>query len=645
MDIYILKSSACLAIFMIFYKLILEKESIHHFKRFYLLAALLVSIAIPFITFTSYLEAAPIITTVSSFSSESAVTAPEVAPTFSDYLPTILWSIYFLGVVIFAGRFANNLNQLIKRIKQNPKYKNHGFVHVLMTDLVYPHTFLQFIFLNKTKYETHDIPSEVLLHEETHAKQKHALDILFIEILQIIFWFNPLLYFIKKDIKLNHEFLADQAVLNTGTDTKTYQHILLAFSVSTNMEDAQTHHLANAINYSLIKKRFTVMKSHTSTTVKWVKGLIILPLLAVLIYSFSSIKEVYAPAEPEIVNSNQKGVSKEQIAEYNRLATLTTTQITNQGFVKHKDVERLKYLYSLMTVAQKEKAAAFPDFSKLPPPPPIPANATPEQKAKYKNVHEDYNQKHKVKKGETGNIPPPPAPPIPPAPIAPPAPPAPGNLTPPPPAPPKPMTGTEENPWGISVGTDVKHESLRSNLGTPENPTISLSSDPIKEESDKNKNPWSITTVAKITLVGNGNKSDSVPPKTPPAPPEHMKQLSEQGASFSYNYKKITSKEAIKLTEENFNLRIHVSDDAESKKPVVKISDQKHAKTSVTNNTMAGDTAYNFVKKLQDKVTYFYNGKKTSYTDILKITKKEPHINVSTNINGDQGTVHFTSVK
>tara|TARA_R110002012_G_scaffold312248_1_gene522700 strand:- start:268752 stop:271196 length:2445 start_codon:yes stop_codon:yes gene_type:complete len=538
---------------MLFYKLVLERENIHHFKRFFLLAALLVSIGIPIITFTTFIEAAPIINAVVFSNSESVAITAEIAPTFSNYLSTILWSIYFLGVMIFLGRFTINLFQLIKRIKQNPKYIKGNLVHVLITDLVYPHTFLKYIFLNKTKYETHDIPKEVMLHEETHAKQKHALDILFIELMQIIFWFNPLLYFIKKDIKLNHEFLADQAVLEQGTDTKTYQHILLAFSASGNKEDAQTHHLANAINYSLIKKRFTVMKSHTSNTVKWVKGLIILPVLAVLIYSFSSKNEVYQPAEPNtffsetpqellpientseadklvgatkdklkhlnantikykknsdnnLIINNQKGASKEQIAEYNKLAKYYNSQSKDQYVLKMKDMERIQYLYSLMTEAQKKVVEPLPNFppppppsaqnmSKTqqkeydemstkarngenysykytdkdgkvvnvtmdknnttfppPPPPPVPANATPEQKAKYKDVsseyykkykvengkvserlppppipanatpeqqekykkvQDEYNQKYKVKKGEVSNIPPPPPPPIP----------------------------------------------------------------------------------------------------------------------------------------------------------------------------------------------------------------------------------------
>ncbi|WP_223032721.1 M56 family metallopeptidase [Hanstruepera marina] len=288
MIVYILKFSACLAIFMLFYKLFLEKESFHRFKRFYLLGTLLLAAIIPLITFTTYVEIAPVeIPTDYSDLATPPYVPEQLFEEPVNYWPTILWSIYGIGVLIFAIRFSMNLSRIVKRIKQNPKFKTQSFIHVLLHDLVHPHTFLNYIFFNKTKYESHEIPQEVLLHEETHAREKHALDILFIEVLQIIFWFNPLLYFIKKDIKLNHEFLADQAVINHGFELKNYQNTLLAFS-----SNAQEPQLANAINYSSIKKRFTVMKTHTSKHIIWVRSLVLLPLLAILVYSFSSNKIV-----------------------------------------------------------------------------------------------------------------------------------------------------------------------------------------------------------------------------------------------------------------------------------------------------------------------------------------------------------------
>ncbi|MFK5981919.1 MAG: M56 family metallopeptidase [Flavobacteriaceae bacterium] len=281
MELYLLKSGACLAVLFVFYKLILENENMHQFKRIYLLGMLVASFGIPLITFTTYVE---ILNNASiNFTSINLESQTEETTSLLDYLPSILWTVYLIGVVFFSFRFIKNLSQILIRINQNQKVKFSDYINVLLTEKVIPHTFFSYIFLNKQKYDLQEIPSEVILHEQTHAKQKHSFDVLFIELLQIVFWFNPLLYFIKHSIKLNHEFLADQAVLNQGIDSSLYQNILLAFS-----SDASTPQMANSINYSFIKKRFTIMKTHTSKSKIWTRSLLLLPLLAILIYSFST---------------------------------------------------------------------------------------------------------------------------------------------------------------------------------------------------------------------------------------------------------------------------------------------------------------------------------------------------------------------
>ncbi|MEZ4854987.1 MAG: M56 family metallopeptidase [Gelidibacter sp.] len=307
MLIYILKFSACLAIFMAFYNLFLEKTSIHNFKRFYLLTIVVLALGIPLITFIQYVE--PTVNTATFKEMPQINFEPQAIyqPTLLDYLPQILWCIYGLGVLVFGINFLRNLAQIIKKIRQNPKHKIGLFTNVLLLDLIIPHTFFNYIFLNKTKYETQQIPDEVLLHEKTHATQKHSLDVLFIELLQIVFWFNPLIYFIKHSIKLNHEFLADQAVLKQGIQPSSYQHILLAFS-----SYALEPKLTNAINYSSIKKRFTVMKTHTSKQKIWLRSFLLLPLIALTLYGFSETKVV----EKENLNQVFEGKIIEGIVIY-----------------------------------------------------------------------------------------------------------------------------------------------------------------------------------------------------------------------------------------------------------------------------------------------------------------------------------------
>ena len=300
MGILLLKSSACLAILMLFYKIVLEPLNHHHFKRFYLLAALLTSAIIPFITFIKYVE--PTLD-FGVYDPESMTTPPYFPaelPTITEeqpntFLPTLLWTIYAIGVIIFSTRFILNLFKISSKIRTHQKVKTHVFINVLIEKLVIPHTFFNYIFLNKSAFENNDIPQEVLLHEQAHAKQKHSLDILFLEILQVIFWFNPLLYFIKKDIKLNHEFLADQQVLKSGFNLKDYQNLLLRFS--SNQKELA---LVNAINYSSIKKRLTIMNTQTSQRTKWLRSLLLLPVLALLLFSFSQTKEVEKSVKPKI---------------------------------------------------------------------------------------------------------------------------------------------------------------------------------------------------------------------------------------------------------------------------------------------------------------------------------------------------------
>lgn len=299
MWIYLLKFSACLAVLLLFYKLALEKVHIHHFKRYYLLSAFIISLSIPLITFTQYVTVTIEPTLLPTYIDQSSSYSIENKNNTTQILPIILWGIYALGAFIFALKFLGNLRSLIKNIKSNPKLKSGSIHHVLLQELIAPHTFFSYIFFNKKNYEAHKIPQEVFWHEETHAKQKHSLDILLLELIQIIFWFHPLVYWAKHLAKLNHEFLADQSVINKGAAPVPYQNMVLAFSLN-----AVTSPLANAIHYSSIKKRIVIMKTQTSKKAIWLRSLLLIPLMSLLLYSFST-KEVLEIQKMESVTTEQ----------------------------------------------------------------------------------------------------------------------------------------------------------------------------------------------------------------------------------------------------------------------------------------------------------------------------------------------------
>jgi hypothetical protein len=329
---------------------------------------MVIAFTIPFITFTTYAETSS--GTSNFFVSE--IIASEANKT-TNYVPVVLWSIYLIGLLFFGVKFFRNLGDLILKIYSNPKVKINRIINVLLQETIVPHTFFSFIFLNKQKYESQEIPEAILIHERAHAQQKHSLDILLIEVLQIVFWFNPLIYLIKHSIKLNHEFLADQTVLRNGVPKTNYQNLLVAYS------SYDTPQLANSINYSSIKKRITVMKTQTSKRSTLLRTLVLLPLLALLVFGFSSREVVPKEAPSPTLTSNQEYTSqkqesqekatREQVREYNKLARKYNTMDKENMFIKKNDVERIKYLYGLMSTKQRKNAEAFPKF---PPPPKAP---------------------------------------------------------------------------------------------------------------------------------------------------------------------------------------------------------------------------------------------------------------------------------
>ncbi|WP_296311139.1 M56 family metallopeptidase [Winogradskyella sp. UBA3174] len=369
METYLFKFSACLAIFWLVYVLILERQKMHHIKRFYLLGAFAAALIIPLLTITHYVE--PIVTTDFEISplfipiEPSFIETPIEEPPFWN-LETVLWFVYGLGALLFSLRFIKNLTNMYRRISNNENVVKDSFIYVLLKDYRIPHSFFKYLFFNKSIYESNAIPKEVQLHEETHAKQLHSLDIIIVELLQIVFWFHPLIYMLKHHIKLNHEFLADEAVLSKGIDTKNYQNILLQFS-----SNAQEHQLSSAINYSSIKKRFTVMKTQTSKTRIWVSSLLLLPIIAILFFIFST-KEYVEKDNSDIVDAIEAELREANALQMEFVdgASYKLMQEYRDFIAKFKDTniiigekyERAKIIYDeLMSEIQRNSVDKYPE--------------------------------------------------------------------------------------------------------------------------------------------------------------------------------------------------------------------------------------------------------------------------------------------
>lgn len=296
MIVFLIKSTICLALLYFFYYLFLEKQKMHHFNRFFLLSILVLSIVIP----------------IFSLNFERPIISPlnvldEVSNSFKilDYIFIIL-PIYLIITSILLVRFIRNLIFINNKIKQNINVINKDETLVLLKERVLPHTFFNFIFLNKEDYETKSIKDELFTHESTHVKQKHTIDILIIELFQIIFWFNPILVLLKKSIRLNHEFLADETVINIHQNTSQYQHILLGIANWNNVNG-----LTSNLNYSLTKRRFKMMVKKSSHFSKRLAKFSVLPLLIILVLIFSNSS--YNPEHNQNKLSSEHSFNEEHI--------------------------------------------------------------------------------------------------------------------------------------------------------------------------------------------------------------------------------------------------------------------------------------------------------------------------------------------
>jgi beta-lactamase regulating signal transducer with metallopeptidase domain len=275
---YLLTSTIAATSLFIVYQLFLEKEKMHHFNRFYLLISLLFSLLIPFISIEIIKEiTTPTTSLIPTTISEGTVVIAEE----TDNLEQILWGIYILVTAILSYRFMRNILAFYLLRQNNSTLSIQNATLVLLQERVLPHTFMNTIFINKAEYQERKIEKELFAHEMTHVKQMHTLDVLFIELIKTIFWFNPLFILYKKAIQLNHEFLADEKVVHSYKNIPFYQSLLLS-----KVSCYPPLSLASNLNFQITKKRFLMMSRNSSKKIILAKQLGLLPIFTTIFCYF-----------------------------------------------------------------------------------------------------------------------------------------------------------------------------------------------------------------------------------------------------------------------------------------------------------------------------------------------------------------------
>ncbi|WP_415324550.1 M56 family metallopeptidase [Chryseobacterium sp. MMS23-Vi53] len=298
--IILLKMIACSSLLLAVYYWFLQKEKMHQFNRFYLLFSLILSCTVPFISIKSE-NPKPIgrlQTTIDATQKVLDLTPKQESFNWIN----LVWVIYGIVTLIFLTKFIVSIIK-IKNLKgEKIVYQNH---HVLiMKENISPFSFLNTIYLSNNYLINNKIDSRIFLHEKSHLEQKHSIDLLFIEILKAFTWFNPSIYFYKKAIVTNHEFLADESVLKNDFNVKDYQKLILAEIIST-----QNYNLTHTFNFKNTKKRFIMMNTKKSKLTT-VKKAISIPILLLAFGLF--VQKTYANTIEKIIKETKEKVSKSE---------------------------------------------------------------------------------------------------------------------------------------------------------------------------------------------------------------------------------------------------------------------------------------------------------------------------------------------
>ena len=264
------------AVMSAYYLLFLRDKTFHHYNRFYLLGTMVLSLLLPLLKVEYFtIETDSRILLLLNQFNQNSVQEVENSFNFWDFGALILVIVSFF----LLAKLTLGLVKIHQLKKEFPKESIEGitFYNTNLHDA--PFSFFRNLFWKKSILINSDLGKQILKHEMVHIEQKHSFDKLFVQIIQSLFWFNPIFYFIKKEITLIHEYLADKKAVKNA-DTKAFAQMLLASHFSGKQLPATSPFLS-----SNLKKRLTMLKK-SKTKFSYARRIFALPLLFAIAFIY-----------------------------------------------------------------------------------------------------------------------------------------------------------------------------------------------------------------------------------------------------------------------------------------------------------------------------------------------------------------------
>ena len=287
---YLLPIALGLMVLWVAYRLLFTNSNRFQFNRFYLLSAMLFSLALPLFGFLMGQNSPQVVAfkqnllggfmlkeITISYGEPTAVTLPEVEVATPTRIHFSLWQvlgvIYLIGVAVTALLFLFKMGKLVAMIIRSPKRKMDGYTMVFTHKEHGPYSFFRYAF-----FTDENVNPDIIRHELSHISHHHSWDILMVELMKIFQWFNPFIYFYKRELQSLHEYIADDDVVATGADKRNYMMLILQQCTAVDFSD-----MSNNFSLILTKKRIKMITKHEKAKGFWWKLLATLPVLALLL--------------------------------------------------------------------------------------------------------------------------------------------------------------------------------------------------------------------------------------------------------------------------------------------------------------------------------------------------------------------------
>nr|WP_321227154.1 M56 family metallopeptidase [uncultured Psychroserpens sp.] len=350
---YILQVGAFQLLFLIIYDIFLRKETFFNLNRIYLLSTSVLSLIIPFIKIERIKEVVSkdfVISLPEVLIGESTKATSTIDPIIAmeaginlEPEPVSIWNIILIsGMCIATLILVYKIIKLFLLVSNNPKRWSGNVLIICLLNSTKAFSFFNYIFLGNRLSPKES--SSILEHEMIHIKQKHSLDLLFFELLRIVFWFNPLVYIYQNRIATLHEYLADAKAVKGQNKADYYDNLL------TQVFDTQQFSFVNPFfKQSLIKKRIVMLSKSKSRQINLVKYALLLPLVfTMLIYTSSYAQEKVISSSSEIGNLDNQELTDEELKKqlYNEIVEMDKNGASIEEMMEHVMPNKEKYIQS-----------------------------------------------------------------------------------------------------------------------------------------------------------------------------------------------------------------------------------------------------------------------------------------------------------